>query len=189
MKELVIRSTICLILQTKNKQQLTSEDWTPILMWNKLFCSLETKAICILDRKKSQEGTGKQRAGPSSPASAVPASTAPPTIPWDHSYLRYMQIPAPFHPDPSTPTDWEQKLAAYAHKTWTISSEVHPNGFIFSPKTFQPKQPTSSNLLERKDRTLFHTVTAGIGHPTVPFCNAKAETTNGNQDLGYDGIC
>lgn len=95
MKELVIRSTICLILQTKNKQQLTSEDWTPILMWNKLFCSLETKAICILDRKKSQEGTGKQRAGPSSPASAVPASTAPPTIPWDHSYLRYMQIPAP----------------------------------------------------------------------------------------------
>lgn len=135
MKELVIRSTICLILQTKNKQQLTSEDWTPILMWNKLFCSLETKAICILDRKKSQEGTGKQRAGPSSPASAVPASTAPPTIPWDHSYLRYMQIPAPLLTESRSSLPMHTRHEPFQAKyTQMVSS--------FLPRHFNP-----SNLL------------------------------------------
>lgn len=70
MKELVIHSTICLTLETKNKQQLTSVDWTLILIQNKLFLSLETKAIYI---QRNRGGTGKQGAAASSSPLCCPS--------------------------------------------------------------------------------------------------------------------
>lgn len=57
----------------KEQEQLTSVDGTLILMQNKLFVSLETKAIYI---QRNREGTGKQGAA---------ASSSPPRCPSIHS--------------------------------------------------------------------------------------------------------
>lgn len=166
------------MFKSGNKEQAAAHLWR--LSTTHEGQELQSLFTCWAERGagKAQgypKGTGKQKAAVSSCCFSLHGTTK--------HFVRGSTVPALSSADlsafstlisASLLTESHRKLAAYAHMTWTSFRGVHPSGFIFIPKTHF----SLSDLLQifMRERTgQCSTVTAGIHHPTVLFCNARTK--------------